>query len=440
MAIRGNLNEASLPDVLQLLAMGSKTGTLSLNESGLTGTICFENGRICHAAVAGRSLGTEDAVFVMFKWNHGLFSFEPGVQPPEGAEKISLDPQGLLLEGARRVDEWSLIEKKIPSFDIVFALDRQQLLRNSIALSEEQQKLLPLIDGFRDVHALMRVSKLGEFDMGKALFGLLSGAFLVPVGYRTEEQPVVAENVIGEHRNLGIAFYRARMYSDAAREFKRITELRPNDGSAAFYLGLIALRESRWNDAVTSFQRAAVSAPRASAVLINMSYAYERLGQIEKARLALDLVISRANRAEPLAHLGLASLALQRGDLDVAAGQLESARAAWGGHTPPAAWFHYAGLEASMRGNAERAAELLNAGVGSYPSSAVLLNNLSVAQEASGNFDGARRSVERAAQTDCVMPQLYRNLGDALGRQGRAEEAQAAYTRAAMASAVSSGR
>ena len=440
MAIRGNLNEASLPDVLQLLAMGSKTGTLSLNESGLTGTICFENGRICHAAVAGRSLGTEDAVFVMFKWNHGLFSFEPGVQPPEGAEKISLDPQGLLLEGARRVDEWSLIEKKIPSFDIVFALDRQQLLRNSIALSEEQQKLLPLIDGFRDVHALMRVSKLGEFDMGKALFGLLSGAFLVPVGYRTEEQPVVAENVIGEHRNLGIAFYRARMYSDAAREFKRITELRPNDGSAAFYLGLIALRESRWNDAVTSFQRAAVSAPRASAVLINMSYAYERLGQIEKARLALDLVISRANRAEPLAHLGLASLALQRGDLDVAAGQLESARAAWGGHTPPAAWFHYAGLEASMRGNAERAAELLNAGVGSYPSSAVLLNNLSVAQEASGNFDGARRSVERAAQTDCVMPQLYRNLGDALGRQGRAEEAQAAYTRAAMASAGSSGR
>jgi Flp pilus assembly protein TadD len=93
-----------------------------------------------------------------------------------------------------------------------------------------------------------------------------------------------------------------------------------------------------------------------------------------------------------------------------------------------------------MRGNAERAVELLTAGVASYPSSAVLLNNLSVAQEATGNFDGARRSVERAAQTDCVMPQLFRNLGDALGRQGRAEEAQAAYTRAAMASAGNSGR
>jgi Flp pilus assembly protein TadD len=440
MAIRGNLSEASLPDVLQLLAMGSKTGTLSLNESGLTGMICFENGRICYAAVTGRALGIDDAVFAMFKWNHGLFSFEPGVQPPEGADLVSVDPQALLLEGARRVDEWSLIEKRLPSFDVVFALDRQQLLRNSITLSDEQQILLPLIDGFRDVNALMRVSKLGEFDIGKALFGLLSGAFIVPVGYRAEEQPVISETVIGEHRNLGIAFYRARMYSDAAREFRRITELRPNDGSAAFYMGLIALREARWNDAVTSFQRAAVSAPKAGAVFINMAYAYERLGQLEKARMSLELVVARLSRPEPLAHLGLAALALQRGDLETASASLESARTACRGATPTAAWFHYAGIEASMRGRVDQAAALLAEGVESYPKSAVLLNNLSVAQEASGNFEAARRSVERAAQTDCVMPQLYRNLGDSLGRQGRAEEAQAAYTRAAMASAGSSGR
>ncbi len=440
MAIRGNLSEASLPDVLQLLAMGNKTGTLSLNESGLAGTICFENGRICHAAVPERGMGTEDAVFAMFKWTHGHFSFEPGIQPPEGADLVSVDPQALLLEGARRVDEWSLIEKRLPTFDIVFALDRQQLLKNSIALSDEQQKLLPLIDGFRDVHALMHVSQLGEFDIGKALFGLLSGAFIVPVGYRAEEQPVVAEGVIAEHRNLGIAFYKARMYGDSSREFRRIIELRPNDGSASFYMGLIALREGRWNDSVTAFQRAAVSAPRSSAVLVNMAYAYERLGQLEKARLALELVISRAAKAEPLAHLGIASLSLQRGDLESAARALEAARAAWGRSAPSAAWFHYSGVEASMRADVDRAAGLLSEGVEAYPSSAVLLNNLSVAQEAAGNFDAARRSVERAAETDCVMPQLYRNLGDSLGRQGRAEEAKVAYSRAAMASAVNSGR
>lgn len=439
MAIRGNLSEASLPDVLQLLAMGSKTGSLSLAVPGSGGTISFDNGRICHASISGRNLGTEDSVFVMFKWTDGSFSFEPGVPPPTDADLVSVDPQALLLEGARRVDEWSLIEKKLPSFEVVFALDRQQLLRNSIALTEEQQRLLPLIDGFRDVHELMRVSKMSEFDIGKAIFGLMSGAFLVQVGVREAEHGVVQDGVIAEHRNLGIAFYRAGMYSDAAREFRRIIELRASDASAAFYLGLIALREGRWNDAATSFQRAAVSAPRMTAVLVNMAYAYERLGQLEKARLALEQVIARAPRPEPLAHLGLASIALQRNDLEAASHSLIAARAALGGNALPAAWFHYAGIEAAMRGDPERSVDLLAEGVSRYPASAVLLNNLSVAQEACGNFEDARSALDRAVKTDCPMPQLYRNLGDSLGRQGKAEEAQAAYRRAAAANA-SGGR
>jgi tetratricopeptide (TPR) repeat protein len=333
-AIRGSLNEASLPDVLQLLAMGNKTGTLTLSVPGSSGTICFEGGRICFAAVNGRATGTEDSVFVMFKWNDGSFSFEPGVQTPPDARLVSLDAQELLLDGARRVDEWSLIEKKIPNFEAVFTLDRQQLLRNRMTFTDEQQRLLPLIDGFRDVNELMRVTKMGEFDVGKALFGLLSGGFLIAVGNRDATASLAPDSTINEHRNLGIAFYKARMYSDAAREFRRITELRASDAAASFYLGLIALRESRWNDAATAFQRAAVSAPRTAAVLINMAYAYERLGQLEKARLAYEQVVARSQKQEPLAHLGLASVALQKGDADSAARALEAARDAFG-KAPP---------------------------------------------------------------------------------------------------------
>ena len=395
MAIRGSLSEASLPDVLQLLAMGSKTGTLSLSVPQSGGTICFENGRICHASVTGRTTGTEDSVFIMFKWNDGSFSFEPGVRPPAGARLVSVDPQELLLEGARRVDEWSLIEKKLPSFDVVFTLDRQQLMKNSIAFTEEQQRLLPLIDGFRDVHELMRVAKLGEFDVGKALFGLLSGGFVIPVGSR-DSATIAPDSTIMEHRNLGIAFYRAAMYGDAAREFRRIIELRPNDAAASFYLGLIALRESRWNDAVTAFQRSAVTSPRTASVLINMAYGYERLGQLEKARLAYEQVVLRAQKQEPAAHLGLASIALQKGDVETAARSLDAARAAWGTSAPSQAWYHYAGLEAMMRGDAAHAATVLAEGVERYSGSAVLLANLSAAYEASGNMAEAAEAKRRS--------------------------------------------
>ena len=432
MAIRGNLSEASLPDVLQLLAMGGKSGCLTLNVDNGSGAIYFENGQIVFASLSRRDLATDDAVFAMFTWTHGAFSFDPGVSPPADAALIAVDPQELLLEGARRVDEWSLIEKKIPSFDVVFALDRHQMLGNTIAFTREQQALLPLIDGNRNVRELMRAAGLSEFAAGKALYGLMSGGFLVSVNPR-DKTPVVPDSVIAEHRNLGIAFYKARMYSDAAREFKRILELRSTDPAAAFYLGLIALRDTRWSDAADSFQRAAMSAPRMTSIFINLAYAYERMAQYEKAKLALEQVLSRGSRNEPLAHLGLASLALQREDLDAAAESLSSARNAWGGSAPPAAWYHYAGVLASMRGDLDGAVGVLNEGVSRYPSSAVLLNNLAVAQESTGDFERARQSIERAVQTENAMPQLYRNLGDILKRAGHAEEAQAAYTRAANA-------
>ena len=402
MAIRGSLNEASLPDVLQLLAMGNKTGTLTLSVPGSGGTICFDRGRICFASVNARATGTEDSVFVMFKWNDGSFSFEPGIETPPDARLVSLDPQELLLEGARRVDEWSLIERKIPSFDAVFTLDRQQLLRNRMTFTDEQQTLLPLIDGYRDVHELMRVARMGEFDVGKALFGLLSGGFLIAVGKRDAGSAIAPDATINEHRNLGIAFYKARMYSDAAREFRRITELRASDAAASFYLGLIALRENRWNDAATSFKRAAVSAPRTAAVLINMAYAYERLGQLEKARLAFEQVVNRSQKQEPLAHLGLAAIALQKGDTDSAARALEAARGAYGSAAPTQAWYHYSGIEAVMRGDPERAAAVLAEGVSRYPVSAVLLNNLSAAHEACGNIEEAKEAYRRSASASGI--------------------------------------
>jgi len=166
MAIRGSLSEASLPDVLQLLAMGSKTGTLTLVVPGSGGTICFKHGRICHASVNDRAVGIEDSVFFMFQWNDGSFSFEPQLRHPADATLVSLDPQELLLEGARRIDEWSLIEKKIPSFEAVFTIDRAQLLKNRSVFTQEQERLLPLIDGSRDVNELMRVARMGEFDVG----------------------------------------------------------------------------------------------------------------------------------------------------------------------------------------------------------------------------------------------------------------------------------
>src|SRR5690349_11938335 len=54
MAIRGSLKEASLPDVLHLLAMGKKTGCLSVTHRATSGNIYVERGRMCHASIVNR--------------------------------------------------------------------------------------------------------------------------------------------------------------------------------------------------------------------------------------------------------------------------------------------------------------------------------------------------------------------------------------------------
>src|ERR1051325_1516241 len=54
MAIRGSLKEASLPDVLQLLSMGKKTGCLSVSDRSSFGSIFFERGRITYPSIVKR--------------------------------------------------------------------------------------------------------------------------------------------------------------------------------------------------------------------------------------------------------------------------------------------------------------------------------------------------------------------------------------------------
>src|SRR5205085_1957970 len=48
----------------------------------------------------------QEAVYFLFTWNQGTFNFEPDVHPDAHDFVVSINPESLLLEGARRVDEW----------------------------------------------------------------------------------------------------------------------------------------------------------------------------------------------------------------------------------------------------------------------------------------------------------------------------------------------
>jgi len=200
----------------------------------------------------------EEAVYYLFTWSSGTFSFESEVRPEEQDFLVRISPESLLLEGARRVDEWGLIEKKIPSFDLIFVVERSRLDQADVQLTPEQERILPLLDGKRDVAHVIEDSGLLEFEVGKALYGLVTAGFAHRLGKTVvaEAVPAAAGARVDEHRNLGLAFYKTGMFDEAAREFRRVTDLLPVDEQAHFYIGLVALRQGRWADALDSLRHA----------------------------------------------------------------------------------------------------------------------------------------------------------------------------------------
>jgi DNA-binding response OmpR family regulator len=99
--VSGSLKEMGLPDVVQILYHGRKSGKLAISAEGKRGEIHFSEGQIFDANFGGQV--KEDAFYEMLSLTGGDFELDPNFRPTE--RKIELSPESLLLEGMRRLDE-----------------------------------------------------------------------------------------------------------------------------------------------------------------------------------------------------------------------------------------------------------------------------------------------------------------------------------------------
>lgn len=484
MAIKGSLKEASLADVCQLLALGQKTGCLSVADRSRFGQIYFDQGRITYARIVNRRdrlgdllvrdgeiaqeqldevlvqqarqpdkrvgellverriitpadltryirMQIEEAIYHLFTWSRGNFFFEVDEKPDPADVVVSINPEGLLLEAARRVDEWSLIEKKIPSFDLVFEVDHSRLDTAAVALTPEQEDLVPLLDGTRALSEIVDQTGYTEFEVGKALFGLLQAGFAHQVGRRTEEPVRARDAEIQERRNLGIAFARAGMLDEATREFQRVVDLDASDHVARFQLALISLRRREYREAVRQLKSLLEDAGPRYGAFVNLAVALRRLGRTPDALLVLNEA-EGLRPGTPLVSLQRATTLLTGGHYAAAAREFEEYRTRIAEDSQPvAAYFYLAGLCAAVRSRRNQADRLVAAGLQLYPDNAPLLLLEGLLHERRGDLDAADRSYRRAMEEDPGIAQVHKNLGDVSYRRGLLEEAIEHYRRAA---------
>jgi hypothetical protein len=256
MALEGTLKDFSLADIFQLIGLQRRTGVLTLRTSDDTVTVTFLDGKVVGAdslnhrlenrlghVLIRSELLTQDQlnraleiqketlqrlgfilvhygiisvdalkqalqlqilqiIFRLFRWKDGEYHFSQETTIEYDRDYVvPVSAESILMEGARMIDEWPIIEKRIRSYDMVFrkkltdqeivvvgaeeadeidfdASDssrrRRPIISDKIRISREEKVIYDMVDGTMTVRDVMEMSKFSEFDTAKALYELLT--------------------------------------------------------------------------------------------------------------------------------------------------------------------------------------------------------------------------------------------------------------------------
>ncbi|MEQ1693583.1 MAG: DUF4388 domain-containing protein, partial [Gemmatimonas sp.] len=198
MSLEGRLRELGLPEVLQLLALSRKTGTVHLRAQlqGRAAFVRLTQGAIVDAAtwrlgdadgaVDPPGLATSPAavraveacVLDLLSWRDGDFRFTPLESSPPGSP-VRLTVEVLLVDAAQRAEGWARIADRIAHAHVVPAfvdVEPQQL--PLLRLVPQEWEILTRVDGNRDLAELASVLGRELLDVGEIVHGLIGAGLL----------------------------------------------------------------------------------------------------------------------------------------------------------------------------------------------------------------------------------------------------------------------
>jgi hypothetical protein len=230
MSIEGDIKDFSLPEVMQVIGLGRKTGTLAVEGERETIWVYYKDGKAVFATPSNlrEQLGTmllkageitqeqleialrtqkkmraegnpirlgtilvamgaigrrtleemikhqiKESIYSAIGERAGRFRFFPDLDLDEEDILVSMNVEGIILEGARRIEEWSQIKDAIRSYHEVYTINPNPASSGAIKLTPQEWRILSLLDGRRDLTATAEESGLTRFDVCRIIYGLL---------------------------------------------------------------------------------------------------------------------------------------------------------------------------------------------------------------------------------------------------------------------------
>ncbi|UCH78321.1 MAG: DUF4388 domain-containing protein [Candidatus Coatesbacteria bacterium] len=247
MSIEGDIADFSLEEVMQVIGQGRKTGTLAVEGTRETIWVYYKEGKAVFATPSNlrEQLGTilvregaiseeqlelalrtqkrmraegnpirlgmilvamgaidrelldgkirhqiKESIYAAIGERAGRFRFFPDLDLQEEDILVSMDVQQIILEGARRIEEWSQIKDVIQSYSEVYAINPNPTTSGAINLTSPEWKVLSLLDGRRHLSAIAEAAALTRFDVCRIVFALLNMNIIRPVGDGADEPAI----------------------------------------------------------------------------------------------------------------------------------------------------------------------------------------------------------------------------------------------------------
>ncbi len=184
--IQGSMREAPLPDIIQLVSQGSKTGCFNVVDDSRRAKIYLKDGRIVHA-VSSTSEGL-DAFYEVALWLDGSYTFEEGDQ--NISPTITKPNASILMEMGRRMDEWRVISQKITSLDL-YPISTLLPGETPTGVNPREAKLLGIVTGWYSVAELAEVTQKPVLTVAKDLYGLAMAGHITLKGVRSGKRPTI---------------------------------------------------------------------------------------------------------------------------------------------------------------------------------------------------------------------------------------------------------
>ena len=229
MALRGNLRDFTVTQLLNLINLAQKTGTLIVDGPSEQAYVSFRGGKLAYARIgqddgslasvlhkakklnvnqyrtiserAGRMTDKElglllinagyvsqedillnlQAHFVgvirrLFTWVEGLFRFENEILPPEDRINVRLDLENLIIEGSRQLRELEELQDEIPSLDLALKFTERPM--TNLNLSVQEWRVVRYIDPTNSMKRIAATTKLNEMEMRRIVYGLIQAGLV----------------------------------------------------------------------------------------------------------------------------------------------------------------------------------------------------------------------------------------------------------------------